>query len=337
LAWRKSLAAIVGLVILLDGCMTAAPAPPQVFAAFHRGVDIDVYTYWTNSGGDFSAAVSADIQYALALHANAVSLSFPFFMEGKNAPGVYATSSTPSPTQLAILVRDAEAAGLYASIRPLLDEASLGMSRTAWRPRNPADWFASYQRFLLPYAEMAQRQHVPELFVGAEFSQFGASPRWKTLDTALRRVYHGRLAYAQNWDMAGSQGGGPVTQTVDAYPPFPQLPNSASVATLSSAWESYDRVLPAGMVESEVGIAAVRGAYAQPWQVRWPAARIDPAIQARWFTAACNAAVASHLGGIYFWALGFRQLSGPSAAQPAAWAHSAGAGAISACFRKLGG
>jgi hypothetical protein len=300
---------------------------------FQRGVDIDLYLF---PGTDAVAAARADVQYILSLHANAVSVSIPFFMAGKNAPGVYASSETPSPALVALLARDAEQAGLYVSIRPLLYEKSLGTSRTAWIPADPAAWFASYQQFLLPYAEMAQRDHIPELLVGAEFDKFGASPRWTVLDRALQRVYHGRLAYARNWDVRRSQGG-PVTQVVDSYPPFPQLPASASVATLTHAWESYDRLFPAGTVESEVGIAAVRGAYARPWMVQWPGKTIDPAIQALWFTAACRAAQASDLGGIYFWALGFGRSSGPTVAQSAAWAHSPGSGAIAACFQKLEG
>jgi hypothetical protein len=285
-------------------------------------------------GTNVAAAARADVRYVLSLHANAVSLSFPFFMAGRNAHSVYAGSETPTPAQVALLARDAEQAGLYVSIRPLLDEKSLGMSRTAWKPRNPAAWFASYQQFLLPYAEMAKRDYIPELIVGAEFDKFGASPRWEALDRALQGVYHGRLTYARNWDVGSTQGG-PVTQVVDSYPPFPQLAASASVASLTRAWESYDLQLPADTVESEVGIAAVRGAYARPWAVQWPdGTTIDPAIQARWFTAACRAAQATDMGGIYFWALGFGRSSGPTVSQSAAWSNSPGSNAIAACFEK---
>lgn len=307
--------------------------PPAWQSSFQRGIDIDMYDF---PGTQVVAAASADVRYVLSLHANAVSVSFPFYMAGRRSSGVHAGDETPSPGQVALLARDAEHAGLYVSVRPLLDEKSLGISRTAWRPVRPAAWFASYRRFLLPYAQMAQREHIPELIVGAEFDKFGASPRWKALDRALRRVYQGQLAYARNWSMTRSQGG-PVTQVVDAYPPFPRLPASACVATLTRAWESYDRPFPAGTVESEVGIAAVRGAYARPWAVRWPGKAIDPAIQARWFTAACRAAQASGMGGIYFWALGFGRSSGPTVAQSAAWAHSPGSAAIAACFRTLAG
>jgi hypothetical protein len=302
-------------------------------SAFQRGVDIDLYL---PPGTDATAAARADVRYVLSLHANAVSVSFPFYMAGRNAHGVNAGGETPSPGLVALLARDAEQAGLYVSIRPLLDEESLGGSRTSWRPRHPAAWFASYQRFLLPYAEMAQREHIPELIVGAEFDRFGAYPQWNALDRALRRVYHGQLAYARNWDVNGSQGG-LVTQVMDSYPPFPQLSASASVTALTRAWKSYDRRFPAGTVESEVGIAAVRGAYAQPWRVEWPGSAIDPKIQANWFTAACRAAQASHMGGIYFWTLGFGRSSGPSVTQPAAWSNSAGSAAIAACYQNLAG
>jgi hypothetical protein len=67
---------------------------------------------------------------------------------------------------------------------------------------------------------MAQREHIPELIVGAELSKFGASPRWKALDCALRRVYYGRLAYTRNWDARDSQGG-PVTQARGLLPDLP--------------------------------------------------------------------------------------------------------------------
>jgi hypothetical protein len=329
--WPKVGVACASLLVAIAGWSVATKYAASPGQPFQRGVDIDLYIF---PGTHTAAAAHADVRYILSLHANAVMVNFPFFMAGKNAPGVYAGSETPTPSQVGLLARDAEQAGLYVSIRPLLDEKSLGMSRTAWRPRHMAAWFTSYRQFLLPYAEMAQRDRIPELLVGAEFDKFGASPRWKALDRALRRVYHGRLAYARNWTERGSPGGS-IAQVVDSYPSFRQLPASASVATLTRAWESYDQLFSARTVESEVGIAAVRGAYARPWAVQWPGATIDPAIQARWFAAACRAAQATDLGGIYFWAIGFGRFSGPSVAEPAAWVHSPGSAAIATCFRKL--
>jgi hypothetical protein len=90
---------------------------------------------------------------------------------------------------------------------------------------------------------------------------------------------------------------------------------------------------------TEVGIAAVPGAYAQPYQNYWKAAKLVPAIQVRWFTAACDAARNERLGGIYFWALGLGQTlaTPPTIADPTSWVDGPGAKAISSCFLRLAG
>ncbi len=69
--------------------------------------------------------------------------------------------------------------------------------------------------------------------------------------------------------------------------------------------------------------------------IKWPNARLDGTVQARWFTAACDAAAASHIGGIYFWAIGFGaiQLATPLSLQhQSAWEAGPGLRAAAACF-----
>lgn len=325
------------LAVLIAGCTAAshmkalqpaAPAKspplqvPVVRPAVQLGVDIDAYTY---PGQDVAKAAQQDIAYIASLHANAVLISFPFFMDGPDSVNVHATAATPTPAQLAVIVRYAAEAGLYVAIRPLLDEASLGAVRTRWLPADEHAWFARYRAFLLPYAAMAEADHVQEFIVGAEFSRFAHSRYWDPLDAALRRAYAGTLAFANNWGgtfLAGA--GGSVAETVDAYHPLS--------APLLAAWEAFDRALPAGTVETEVGIAAVSGGYRAPFRSSWPARVLDPAMQATWFSAACHAALATHLGGIYFWAIGLGNLGGPTLADQGAWAHSVGAAAIAQCF-----
>jgi glycosyl hydrolase family 113 len=349
---RRFAAGAVALGVLVAACVGAAhvrllqpPTPPRSLPsspplppaagrpAMQLGVDIDLST---RPGQNVPAAAAADVAYVKSLHANAISVSFPFFVRGGNGGApvvVYASPVTPTPAQLAIVARAAERAGLYVTIRPLLGESGIGESRTQWRPTTPKVWFASYLRFLRPYAAMAQHAHIGGLFVGAELTQFGSSPRWRRLDAALARVYKGTLLYAANWGSIQAHPGGKIQVTIDAYPPRPGLPASAGQAQVTRAWMRYDRSLPAGVVESEVGIDAVAGAYAIPYFHHWPAARLDPLIQVRWFTAACRAAIAEHLGGIYFWSIGFRtHLSGPTLMSQGAWAHSPAAQAISACY-----
>ena len=161
----KTFAAAGALGVLIAGCTAAAhlkafrpttiPSLASARGGMQRGIDVDAYTY---KGQDVPAAAAAVVQYALSLRANAISITFPFFMNGPHALGVTARASTPTPHQMAVIARIAEAQDLYVAFRPLLDEASIDYQfRGNMHPRNPARWFASYRHFLLPYAKAAQR------------------------------------------------------------------------------------------------------------------------------------------------------------------------------------
>ena len=152
----------------LDGT-PAHPGPivASLVATAHHGIqlgiDVDAYTY---KGQDIPVAARAVAKYALSLHANAISLTFPFFMNGPHAPTVTKRQSTPAPHEMAVITRIAEAQGLYVVFRPLLDETSIDREfRGNMKPSHPAKWFASYRRFLLPYARVAQRSGAQEFVV----------------------------------------------------------------------------------------------------------------------------------------------------------------------------
>lgn len=303
---------------------TAAPAPAA--RPFQRGIDVDAYTY---PGQDIKAAAAADAAFIKSLHANAVSISFPFFMASRNARGVYASRSvTLTPAQLALVIRVERRAGLHVSVRPMLDERNLHRSRVGWTPADPSAWFASYRHLLLPYAAAAQRAGAQQFIVGTEFTAFDTFPQWGRLDRAVRRRFHGALGCANNWSEhtdIGNCGPG-VQEGVDAY--RPQTP------PLRAGWRTYDAALPPGTVETEVGIAAARRAYGKPWHVRWRTPAPEPRVQAKWFAAACHAAVQERMGGIYFWPLPFsaQPAVGPKPSNLGLWAGGPGARAIARCF-----
>ena len=148
-----------------------------------------------------------------------------------------------------------------------------------------------HRRFLLPYARLAQRSGAQEFVVGTELSSLYNSPRWNPIDAALRRVYHGTLAFDSNWYGVSNLGGAGIrglTEGVHAYPAIP--------VDLKQGWETYDLGLPRRTVEMEVGIAAIQGAFAAPYKHSWQGKPIDENVQARWFAAACHAAARAHLG-----------------------------------------
>jgi hypothetical protein len=351
--WRPLLATLAGVVVVVGGCtvgihlnvrqVPSAPSslslgysgspspslPPNLPAlpptnAFQRGIDVDFYTY---PGQDVAAAAAATVGYALSLHANAIAISFPFFMTSRYSSGVHPSAATPTPGQLATVIIAARRAGMRVTLRPLLDEKALGGSRAGLPPVNLAAWFATYRQFLLPYLVMAQQLHVSEFITGAELTQFSGSQDWKDLNAIIRRIYHGRLGCSDNLKVRRG-GCGTAIQLVDAYQPL-QPP-------LAAAWRSYDAAFPRGTVVAEISIAAVYGAWTQPWVNEWPGSPLDPSIQAQWFTDACHAATADHLGGIYFWSLDLSvRQTGTTLAHEAHWAYSSGASAISRCFASI--
>jgi hypothetical protein len=294
---------------------------------FQRGIDIDWYTY---PGQQVHSAAVATMSYIRGLHANAVSISFPFFMDGTRSDGVHRTTATPTPGQLAVVITQARADGLYVSLRPLLAEGSLGRSRVRWVPANQRAWFRSYEQFLKPYARMAQEEHVGELIVGTELNGFDLSYRWNGLDRIMRRSYQGTLACDDSSNSVVSHGCGTTLQTADAYHP-------TDGRNWLTAWATWDRTLPRGIVLAEVGIAAAQGAAREPSAYHWPVRRTDPAVQAAWFRDACRAAIKARLGGIYFWSVGLtlHNPPGPTLAHQTTWTNSPGARAIAQCFGSI--
>ncbi len=150
---KKILLGALAVIVVVAGCAAAAhlkalqpraiPASPPLTIpetvairqpAFQRGIDVDAYTYPRH---DFSAAAAAVVAYARSLNANSLSISFPFFMSGRYSSRVFASSRTPTPTELALFIIDAERAGLYVSLRPLLSEANIGSGSSSSAPSSP--------------------------------------------------------------------------------------------------------------------------------------------------------------------------------------------------------
>lgn len=321
--------------VLLAACSSAAspsatshiPEP-----ALQLGIDIDFYT---SPGANVVSTARQDIAYIKSLHANAVSISFPFY-SNKAGSALGPLPGTPSVAAVDTLTTIAENAGLAVTLRPTLSEAALGEARVHWRPARVAAWFTAYQQFILPYAALAQRDHVAVFVIGTELNNFSNAPEWSTLRDAVAAVYHGKLAFSNNWLGVRNTTPG-LTEMTDAYAPVP-LNDSAPVSALAGALAYSAQALPSGDILSEVGIAAQSRAYAHPWEVGSKTAPIMPQIQANWFSAQCQAVAQDNLGGIYFWPLYFGQsLTVPDRADgPTAWVATPGATAIAKCFSTLG-
>jgi len=283
---------------------------------------LGIQVYWAANRYDSDAVVRAKaeriLNYAISLHANSISVTFPFFAHGLTADAVYAQRAvTPTPGHIEIFLAAAAAAHLRVTLRPELSEKALiAQNPQAWRgsiqPPNRAAWFRSYHKMLVPYLDAAQTGHAASFVIGTELNSLEGAPQWPGLIRSFRSVYRGQLIYDENYDAFASGTENPPVDShdVDAYPGF-GLPDSASVARLTGAWDAWLGAHPLSvrrqLTLSEIGIQAAAGSYAAPWNWnRAPNAPIDTRVQASWYRAACNAVSDEQIGGgIYFWEVNF--------------------------------
>jgi hypothetical protein len=330
---------VTALPMLTASC--GGPAPPApVPPAPQLGIDVLWYRHRADSLGVIKRKSERLVGCITGLGANALSISFPFYMHGRLGSQVYRSPATPTPRDLAVLVNAAAAQGLSVNLRPLLNQPSAGGQRGQILPADRARWFASYARFLRPYLEMAAAHRVASFTVGAELSSLAADPAWASLDAWARTVFHGALSFSNNWDAfaAGQLGGGTVSQEgVDAYFPV-RVRGGASVAGLARALSGWLRA-PGGVdlssiVVAEAGIAAQPGAYAHPHEWTSPGGW-DFALQAKWYQAMCTVVRQRHMAGLYFWDIDFNQnvaRPSPDSDPPLSFLGRQGARAVRACF-----
>ena len=183
----------------------------------------------------------------------------------------------------------------------------------------PADWtawFASYTAFILHYARLAETEHLGLLCIGTELVQATEPDHeaaWRTLIRQVRRVYHGPITYAANydeyqqirfWDALDYIG-------VQAYFPLCARP-VPTLETLEAGWQPHLRALARlqrrvgkPVIFTEVGYKATADAATEPW--KWPARSpagppADEATQARCYEALFRATWGlPWLKGMFIW------------------------------------
>jgi hypothetical protein len=182
-------------------------------------------------------------------------------------------------------------------------------SDTAWQ-----NWFKNYEKFIVHYARLAQKNNIEIFCVGTELQQTTKREKeWRTLIAKIRSVYNGKLIYAANfheeyehikfWDALDYIG-------VQAYFPLAknqQAPLSDLVKNWSEPLAAVERVhkkYNKPVVFTEIGYRSDADAAIEPW--RWPqeasGIKISNEAQANCYQAFFKAAWnKSWLAGVYFW------------------------------------
>ncbi|MCX4543578.1 hypothetical protein [Streptomyces sp. NBC_01565] len=250
--------------------------------------------------------------YIVGLKANSVALSFPFYTEGRTSTKLAAGKNTPTPEHLDTVLRVFHEAGLRTTVRPILDEASL-IPPEGWRgnikPSDKAAWFASYEAFLAPYLQVAQREQVSTFVLGTELNSMEGQAGWKPLISAAGKHFTGEISYDANWDnFSTGKIDVPVKRLgVDAYFPV-KVDDDAPVGRLVDGWNTWLDKKGKGplpkILLAEAGISAMDGAYHSPGDF-YTKRKVNPQVQANWYEAVCQVVQQRKLAGVYWWSIYF--------------------------------
>ncbi|MEV6171126.1 hypothetical protein AB0L99_23175 [Streptomyces sp. NPDC051954] len=251
--------------------------------------------------------------YLVGLHANSVSVSFPFFTGDLDSTRISGGGKTPTPERLASVLRIFHEAGLRTTVRPLMDETSLDVDNGGWRGKiDPADrdaWFASYKKFLTPYLKAAHSEQAATFVIGTELNSMEGDSRWDALVASAEKTFAGEVAYDANWDnYVSGRINMPVSHLgVDAYFPV-KVADTAPVETLVDGWNDWLDKKATGplpnITVAEAGIGAMKGAYKAPGDFYTKRA-VNPQVQANWYTAVCQVVQERQMSGVYWWSIYF--------------------------------
>jgi hypothetical protein len=336
----------IALLAMLTGCSFGIPRGPVQPAhqpsgprGMTVGVDLNVNRPYTpaeiESWGHRDIAYMADV-----LHVQAVGIDFNLVIPYEGSDQVEPTNyATATVSDIEILTRIAESYHLQIEYRVLY---WLSGNAKTLHPAHPAAFFANLLTAESPYLRLAQQYGVSQFIAGTEWASFEEQPEWTSFLTDAGQIYHGVLSYAM-WGGEPGQGGVfwgqgcdmPITVCGVTFYPDLKLGPTASVSQVAAGWEADLTRLPASTLENleidEVGIPAITSAYHEPWD--WTmTGKIDDTVQATWYTAACDAAHAEHLSGLWFWTMPIDADPSSAAAAPTLFAgRSASVAAIRAC------
>ena len=232
---------------------------------------------------------------------------------------VFATEIAPEPNkapykdeQIARFIQVSHECGLKVFLFPILHVKERGDKewRGTLKPKDRDEWWKNYNRFILHYAEMAEKFSVEILCIGSELvAMEGERERWAALIHSVRQVYKGKILYSANWDHFK-----PVVfwDLVDyiGMTAYYELTKSKepTIEQLIAKWESirdelrsWQKAIGKPIIFTEVGYPSQDGCNIYPWDYTTDEP-IDLTEQYLCYLAFFRVwSVEKMLGGVYFW------------------------------------
>ena len=254
----------------------ASPPVSMGEEPFQKGV---VYTSWVADelampASDFTLAYLKETGY------DTIAIMVPAYQEDLDSKEVFTNDGpdgdTPTIEALAHAVEVCHKIGLRVMIKPHVDPRT-NEARINIMPS--AEWFDSYEKFVVKYAEFSQENNVEIFCIGTELeaTTFSAwDGRWREIIQKTKQVYTGIVTYAANWteykevpfwdlmDYIGIDAYFPLAETDD---PTPQELVAAWEARANEIdeWLKQKGLTEKGVILTEIGYPSSNGAGRQPW------------------------------------------------------------------------
>ncbi len=220
--------------------------------------------------------------------------------------------TTVPDAELEWVITEARARGLRLFLMPYIyvQIRARGKWRGTIEPKDPDAWWASYERFILHYAEMAQRHDAALFSVGSELlSMETEDARWRALIAKVRAAYSGQLTYSSNWDHFEVPTFWDAVDVVGmtAYQELSKRPDP-SWWELTKGWDAFRKRLRIFLLQqqrrfvfTEIGYPSHSQAASRPWDYSGKG-ESDVTLQARCFRAMMDVWHDDRrLAGVYIW------------------------------------
>jgi hypothetical protein len=216
---------------------------------FMKGV---TFSEWGPTAFD-PAKTRASLKKLKRQHVDTVTLFVVWMQKDRYATDIGPGSETARESRVKAAARMARSLGFKVILRPFVD-----LSDADWRgnltPTSVPAWRASYTRFALHFARLAQSVRATGLVVGSETNSQQAPEFWRPLVGQIRSVFKGFVTYEANWDAFDTIDYWDAFDAIDISSYFPtSTQRGASLDDLVAGWSNY------------VGPSAARGRSGADW------------------------------------------------------------------------
>ena len=233
-AGARAAAALLGVLLVLP-VLGAGPGVPAARAADGTNGKVAGFGMWP------STTQPTELARVRALGANTVMLDVTWQVDDQKSSDIHPGDGTWSDQDLLIAAQRVQAAGAVAMLTlKVVCRGCPSTWRGALRPDDVDAWFASYQKMVDHYADLAQQAGVTVLFIASEMNSLqGKTAKWRDVAIAARTRFSGKLGYEVNWDTLSGVGFWDEVDIAGVSAYFPLTPAAQpNVADLLDDWDS---------------------------------------------------------------------------------------------------